>query len=192
LVSAGADRRVRLRRRCSARAHGRCLLAAEARAQRFHQVDDLPARRLGSGRLGNLVAGDLPIDRAEDALLLLVDEGGGIVVVGGDLADQLQREAQLGLLDIDLLDVEVLHRTDLVGVQQLLQHDAVVVGADLARRIPCPSRPSARGHSGHSRAWLRAEAVRLRAALVGGEVVGLVVVDRVDCAERDEATMSIV
>ncbi len=107
-------------------------LGAQARAQRFDQVDHLrPGLRLV--RLGgdDVLAGDLLVDRGEDALLLLVLEHRRVVGVLGDLLDQLHRQLELGRRDRDLLDVELLHRAHFVGVEQLLQHQAVFGRAHL-------------------------------------------------------------
>src|SRR5205814_10029730 len=83
---------------------GRGLARGEAGAQRFGQVDDLAAGRgLLPFRRHDLLARDLVVDRGEDALALLVLELGGVVAVFGDLLDQLQRELQLGLLDLGTL-----------------------------------------------------------------------------------------
>ncbi len=83
-----------------------------------------------------------------------------VVRLLGDLVDQLQRQLQLGLRDVDLLDVEVLHRAHLVGVEQLLQHQAVFGRAHLHHVLLALPRPSAPARSGRSRASPRSAARR--------------------------------
>src|SRR5581483_1853082 len=97
----------------------------EARAQRLHQVDHLaPALRRFLGH-GDLLALDLLLHRGLDALLHLVLVRGGVEGFGGLLLDQLARELQLGVLDLGLGDLDVADLPHLVGVEQLLHHEAV-------------------------------------------------------------------
>jgi hypothetical protein len=134
----------------------------------------------------DLLAGDLLVDRRQHALFLFVLVFARVVAVGRGLLDQLQRELQFGLLDVDLFDVQVAHRAHLVGVQQLLQDQPVFAGAHLHHvlfALPDPARQCAAAAFLHRRDQ---QPVRLAAALVGHQVVGLVVVDRVDRAHRDE------
>src|SRR5581483_4095631 len=83
----------------------------EARAQRLHH--------------GDLLALDLLLHRGLDALLHLVLVRGGVEGFGGLLLDQLARELELRVLDLGLGDLDVADLPHLVGVEQLLHHEAV-------------------------------------------------------------------
>ena len=110
----------------------------------------------------------------------------GIERVGRLLLDQLLRELQLGGLHVGLRDLDVLDRPHLAGVEELLHDQAVLDRADhhdvlLAARGPAAERAALRLAQ-----RLREQRVRLGAALVGREVVGLVEVHRVDRLDRHE------
>ena len=86
----------------------------------------------------------------------------------------------------DLLDVEVLQRAHFVGVEQLLQHQAVLGRPHLHHVLlafPGPLGERAALALAHR---LHQQRVRLAAALVGREEVGLVVEDRIDRLLGDE------
>ncbi len=104
-----------------------------------------------------------------------------------NLIDQLQCELELLVLHFDLADVDVGGRTHLVGIMKLLHHETVVRGWSHhhdellpARRVFADRNPAARVHR------LGQQHVRLVAALVGPEVIDLVVVDGVHLGNGHE------
>ena len=139
---------------------------------------------------GDLLALDLLLHRRLDARAHVVGVRGRVELVGGLLLDQLLRELQLHVLDVGLGNVDVLDRPHLGGVEELLHDERVAVAvrdrADhhdvlLAARGPAADR-AAVGLAQR----LREQRVRLRPALVGREVVGLVEEYRVDGLDRHE------
>jgi hypothetical protein len=129
---------------------------------------------------------DLPLDGGEDALLLLVDEAGRVVGLGRDLLYQLLRELQLGRSHRGQVDVEIVERTHLVGIEQLLQHHAALRGADLHHVLLGAERPLGERAAARVLHRPQQQAVRLRAALVGRQEVRLVEIDRIDRPLGDE------
>src|SRR3954468_9012913 len=135
-----------LRRRCGRRPLGRFLL--EARAQCFHEVDDLGAglRRLGHG---DFLAFDLLLHGGLDALAHLVLVGARVEFIDGLLLDQLLRELELRIAHFRLRDVDVLDRAHLGCVEELLHDEPIFHRTDhddvlLAARRPAPERAALR------------------------------------------------
>src|SRR5439155_19726833 len=95
---------------------GRRRYRLQARAQRLDEIDDLRCGRtvriVGSD---DLLAGDLLLDRGEDALLLLVDILGGVEALDRGLLDEPARQLELGGSDLDQVDVEIGERAHLFG-----------------------------------------------------------------------------
>ncbi|MNT01763.1 hypothetical protein D3C72_1362440 [compost metagenome] len=100
--------------------------------------------------------------------------------------DQLLRQRQLGGLHIGFLDVQVGHVTHLVGIEQLLEDQAIVAHADLHHVLLALPRPFGQRAGPGLAHGLGQQVVRLGAALVRAQIVGLVVVDRVDRAGGHE------
>ncbi|MFT3917466.1 MAG: hypothetical protein QM704_26290 [Anaeromyxobacteraceae bacterium] len=128
----------------------------------------------------DLLALDLPLDGLEDALLHRVLVLLGLEARVRGLLDELQRELDLLVLHLRVVDLDLVERADLVGVVELLQEQPAGPGADEGEVL------LAAGGVARDRGLAallereREELVGLAAALVRAEVVGLLEVDRVD------------
>src|SRR6185369_11550194 len=165
-------------------------LLLEASAQGFHQVDHLAAAGLGCLGKGDLLPLDLLPDRGVDPLSHFVLVRGRVELVGSLLLDQLLRELELGVLHLGLRDVDFLDRAHFGGIEELLHHQGG--GAVLLDRpdhddvLLAARRPAAERAAAGLAQRAREKRIRLGAALVGCEVIGLVEVDRIDRLDRHE------
>ena len=102
-----------------------------------------------------------------------------------DLLDEPDGQLELGVADLDQVDAELVDGAHLVGIEKLLQDEAALGRADLT--MYCLERQAhfARAQRPLSRIALQQQRVRLPAALVRGQEVGLVVVDGVDRVPRE-------
>src|SRR5712691_1340383 len=157
----------------------------QARAQRLHEVDDL---RAAFGLFGHrdLLAFHFLLHRGFDPRAHFVGVQGGIEFVGSLLLDQLLRELQLRLLHFGLRDLDLLDRPHLAGVEQLLHDEALLDRADHHDVLLAAGAPAAERAAAGIAQRPREQRVRLRSALVRGEVVGLVEEHRVDRIDRHE------
>src|SRR4051812_40778341 len=118
-ASSGSSRRKAARRgglRLLGGSLGRLALGfGDARAERFHQVDD---RRLLVDRFrsGNLLASQLRLEQRLQVAAILADELLRIEL-GGETADHLARQLELRVLDLDLLHglLDLGPRADVLG-----------------------------------------------------------------------------
>ena len=167
---------------------GALAAAFQAGLEGLHQIDDLGGGLLGRGGL-ELLALHLAVDVGQHPLLHLVLVFARLEGLAGDLIDQLVGQLQLGVAHLG----HVGHRhlgdvPHLVGVQQLLHHQAVAAGGrtDHHQVLLAPGgvagqrRPPALAHH------LGQQVVRLLPALLRRHVIRLVEVDRVHLVQRDE------
>src|SRR5437867_6219745 len=159
--------------------------AGEARLQRFHEIDDLPA-----GIRHNVGRNVLPVDLALNGLQHALSDG-VLVLLGlerlvGRLLDELLRQCELRRLDLALRNRHLRRRANLVGVMELLHRDHAVERAQEDEVLL--SACGILSESGSTRLLQRLakQTIGAVSTLVRAEIVYLLDVLAIDFPEWDE------
>src|SRR6202049_5114060 len=158
----------------------------QARAQRLHEIDDLALALWGGFRHRDFLALDLLLNRRLDARAHLVLVGVGIEFLGCLLIDELLRELQFRRLHVRLRDLYFARATYIGRVVQLLHGEHVADRTQDHDVALAACGPVADATTPRLLERFGEQCVGLGGALVGSEVVGLVVVNRIDRLDGHE------
>ena len=164
-------------------------LRTSARLASSAAIRSGPGRLLGLGLHGDLLARGLALDQVEHALAVLVLELGG-VELGRQRLDQLLGHGQLALGGLGLGErvelVDPVRREHLVAEQHRRQRHRVAGRPQRAQLLLGADHDPADGDLARLAHRLEQQPVGLGPAGGRRQVVGVVVVDRVDLGEIDE------